>query len=221
MLPGDPGRARWIAEQYFTHPRLYSDHRGLLGYTGRFRGVEISVQTSGMGGPSAAIVTEELIQLGAKQLLRVGTCGALQPSVGPADLVIAQAAVPLDGTSRQYLGGDPYAPAASYPLLERSVRAARAKGWPYQVGLIATEDAFYAENPQRRAALRQRGVLAVEMEAAALLTIAALRGVQAGCLLTCSNPVGEAFIAPEALQQGVAAMVEVALEALSSPAGEA
>ncbi len=202
MLPGDPGRARWIAEQYFTHPRLYSDHRGLLGYTGRFRGVEISVQTSGMGGPSAAIVTEELIQLGAKQLLRVGTCGALQPSVGPADLVIAQAAVPLDGTSRQYLGGDPYAPAASYPLLERSVRAARAKGWPYQVGLIATEDAFYAENPQRRAALRQRGV-------------------QAGCLLTCSNPVGEAFIAPEALQQGVAAMVEVALEALSSPAGEA
>jgi purine-nucleoside phosphorylase len=110
LLPGDPGRAEWIAKTFLQDPVLYTSHRGLLGYTGRYKGVPVSVQTTGMGAPSASIVAEELIGLGARVLLRVGTCGAVDEGLAPGDLVIAQGAVPLDGASRQYLEGRPYAP---------------------------------------------------------------------------------------------------------------
>ncbi len=213
LLPGDPGRARWIARTFLEDPRPYTEHRGLLGFTGTYRGVPVSVQTTGMGCPSASIVAEELVNLGATHLLRVGTCGAASARLKPADLVIALSSVPADGTTRQYLGGAPYAPTASYSLVEASVGAARELGLPHHVGLLMTEDAFYASTPEHAQTWAARGVLAFEMEASALFLIAALRGVQAGCLVTVSNAIGDAqLVTEEVLARGVEQMVRTALE---------
>ncbi|AFZ68813.1 DeoD-type purine-nucleoside phosphorylase [Deinococcus peraridilitoris] len=214
LLPGDPGRARWIAETYLDDPALYTEHRGLLGFTGTYQGIRVSVQTTGMGCPSASIVAEELVRLGATHLLRVGTCGAATPTLKAAELVIAQAAVPNDGTTRQYLGGAPYAPTASYALVEASVKAARAHGLRHHVGLIMTEDAFYASSPEHARKWAGYGVLAFEMEASALFLVAAMRGVQAGCLVTVSNDIGDPQLVPdEVLARGVDEMVRTALDA--------
>lgn len=213
LLPGDPGRARRIAETYLHNPVLYTEHRGLLGFTGTYQGVRVSVQTTGMGCPSASIVAEELVRLGATHLLRVGTCGAATPALKPADLVIAQAAVPNDGTTRQYLGGAPYAPTASFDLVEAGVQAARALGLPHHVGLIMTEDAFYASTPEHARKWASFGVLAFEMEASALFLVAAMRGVKAGCLATVSNDIGDPqLVQDEVLARGVDQMVRAALE---------
>lgn len=214
LLPGDPDRATMIAERFFDAPTRYTEYRHLYGYTGTYHGVPVSVQTTGMGCPSLAIVVEELIELGARTLVRVGTCGAVSPGVEPGDLVIAQASVPADGTSAAYLGGDPYAPSASFDVTRAMVRAAEASGRRHHVGLIRTEDAFYATTPERVPEMAARGVLAVEMEASALFTLGALRGVRSGCLLTVSNAIGDdAFVAPEVLTRGVEGMVEIALQA--------
>ena len=213
LLPGDPGRARWIARTFLDSAEPYTEHRGLLGFSGHYKGVPVSVQATGMGCPSASIVAEELIRLGATHLLRVGTCGAASERLRPADLVIALSSVPADGTTRQYLGGAPYAPTASYPLVEASVGAARALGLPHHVGMLMTEDAFYASTPEHAGLWAARGVLAFEMEASALFLIAALRGVQAGCLTTVSNAIGDAQMVPEdVLARGIEQMVTVALE---------
>lgn len=215
LLPGDPARAAYIADEFLEGAERTTDNRGLLGFTGSFKGVRVSVQTTGMGAPSAAIVAEECITLGARCLLRTGTCGATHSGLAYGSLVIATAAVPGDGTTRQYLGGDPYAPAASYPVLEACVTAARRARAPHHVGLIATEDAFYASGAGAARKLAGRGVLAVEMEAAALFTVAALRGVHAGALLTVSNTLGDTAFAPaEILSAGVTRMIKVALEAI-------
>jgi purine-nucleoside phosphorylase len=217
LLPGDPGRAERIS-QYLEEPRLYTRHRGLLGYTGTYRGVRISVQTTGMGAPSAAIVAEELIRLGARWLLRVGTCGAVQ-DLPLGSLLIAQGAVPLEGTSQRYLGGAPYAPLPDFELTEQLVKSARQLGYPHRVGLIASDDAFYM--PQEELlAWGARGVLAFEMEASALFVVARLRGVRAGALLTVSNHIGDPELAPEEiLQRGIEAMIEVALASASALQG--
>lgn len=215
LLPGDPQRSTFIAQTFLTNPVLYTDHRGLLGYTGTYQGVRVSVQTTGMGCPSTAIVAHELINLGAKTLIRVGTCGAAAAHLQPADLVIAQASVPNDGTVRQFLGGAPYAPISSYAVLEAQVRAVRAANIPHHVGLIMTEDAFYASSVEHAQLWASRGVLAFEMEASALFLVAALRGVQAGCLLTVSNNIGDPqLVSPETLSSGVEKMVQTALEAI-------
>lgn len=213
LLPGDPGRARFIAETYLENPVLYTEHRSLLGFTGTYKGVRVSVQTTGMGCPSASIVAEEIIRLGATHLLRVGTCGAATPRLAPADLVIAMASVPNDGTTRQFLGGAPYAPTASYDLVEASVAAARDLALPHHVGLIMTEDAFYASTPEHARKWAANGVLAFEMEASALFLVAATRGVHAGCLVTVSNDIGDPQLVPdEVLARGVDQMVRAALE---------
>lgn len=214
LLPGDPNRARYIAETFFEDPVLYNEHRGLLGYTGTYRGVPVSVQTTGMGCPSLAIVVEELIRLGAKTLVRVGTAGIIASEVEPGDLVVATAAVPMDGTTRMYLGGDPYAPTADFGVTSALVDRAEAAGFRTHVGLIQTEDAFYATAPEDVPRLAERGVLAVEMEASALFLLGKLRGVRAGCSLVASNRIGDtSFVAPEILRAGVSRMVETTLEA--------
>lgn len=213
LLPGDPGRARFIAETYLEDVRPYTSHRGLLGFTGTYQSVPISVQTTGMGCPSASIVAEELVRLGATHLLRVGTCGAATPRLAPADLVIAMASVPNDGTTRQFLGGAPYAPTASFELVEASVAAARTLNVPHHVGLVMTEDAFYASTPQHARHWASYGVLGFEMEASALFLVAAMRGVKAGCLVTVSNDIGDPQLVPdEVLAHGVDAMTRTALE---------
>jgi DeoD family purine-nucleoside phosphorylase len=219
LLPGDPRRATYIAENFFEDARLVTEERGLLGYTGTYGGEPVSVQTTGMGCPSTAIVTDELIQLGAKNLLRVGTCGGYHPEMELGDLVIATAATPQDGTVSSLTGGTPYAPAAHFDLVHASYHAAEKLDRRPFLGPIMSADLFYdpEENPQ--ALWHSLGVLAVEMEASAIFTLAAMRGVRAGCLLTVSDAIGPdkvERIEVSALQGAVDEMVGLALNTLKA-----
>src|SRR3954449_9511864 len=128
LLPGDPRRAEYIAENFFEDAKLVTSERGMLGYTGSYEGIPVSVQTTGMGCPSTAIVTDELIQLGAKNLLRVGTCGGYHPEMELGDLVIPTAATPQDGTVSSITRGTPYAPAAHFALVHAAYHAAEESG---------------------------------------------------------------------------------------------
>jgi purine-nucleoside phosphorylase len=213
LLVGDPGRAHF-GSSMLDGARLYNEFRGLVGYTGRYKNVEVSFQTTGMGGPSAAIVCEEMADLGAKVLIRLGTCGGTGPEIRPNDLVIATAACPLDGTSREYVGGDPYAPAATFRVVQALVEAAERLKAPHRVGPVATEDALYLVREGFVEKWARRGVLAQEMEASAIFTVAALRGMEAGCVLTVSNQAGQHQRLPdEELIVGVERMINVGLEA--------
>ena len=213
LLPGDPGRATRVAER-LEGARCYNEYRGLLGYTGTYKGTPVSVQTTGMGAPSAAIVVEELAELGAKTAIRIGTCGGTRPDILPTDLIVATAACPLDGTTREYLEGDPYAPAATFRVVRALVDAAERAEARYHVGPVATEDALYAVTPDWAEAWAARGVLAQEMEASAVFTVAALRGLEAGCVLVASNGAGQHERLPDdALLPAIDRMIEVALEA--------
>jgi purine-nucleoside phosphorylase len=213
FLVGDPGRAH-LAASRLEGARLYNDFRGLVGYTGRYKDTEVSFQTTGMGGPSAAIVCEELADLGAKVLIRLGTCGATRTDIRANDLVIVTAACPLDGTSREYVGGDPYAPTATFRVVRALVEAAERLGAPHHVGPVATEDALYLVQEGYVEKWASRGVLAQEMEASAIFTVAALRGLEAGCALTVSNPAGQHQRLPdEELSAGIERMIQVGLEA--------
>jgi DeoD family purine-nucleoside phosphorylase len=219
LLPGDPLRARYIAETYLEEPKETNTERGLLGYTGRFEGKPVSVQATGMGCPSAAIVMEELVQLGVKRFLRVGTCGGLQRDLNLGDLIVAVSAVPADGTARHYVGGEPHCPTAAWELVHAAVHAAKELEQPLRVGPIASSDTFYDPDPARHERWSERGVLGVEMEAAVLFTIGALRQVQAGCLLTVSDiVVGGAFtrISDEDLRAAVDRMTRVALATVTA-----
>ncbi len=212
LLPGDPGRARRVAEHYLEDARLYNDHRGLLGYTGRYQGIPVSVQTTGMGTPSAAIVVEELIQLGVRRMVRIGTAGALSPQVRPGELVVATSAIPADGTTRQYLEGRPFAPAPSFELLSALVEAA---GEGVHTGPILTEDAFYATGPEDARRWATYGALAVEMESAVIFLLAGMRGVEAASILAISNNVGDpGLVSDEVLNRAVDRMIRAALRAL-------
>jgi purine-nucleoside phosphorylase len=213
LLPGDPGRATRVAER-LEGARCYNEFRGLLGYTGTYGGTPVSVQTTGMGAPSAAIVVEELAMLGVRTVIRVGTCGGAGADVRPTDLIVATASCPIEGTTRLYVGGDPYAPAASYRVVRALADAAERLGARHDVGLVATEDALYAVTPEWRERWAARGVLAQEMEASAVFTVAALRGLEAGCLLVASNAAGQHERLPdEELEGAIDRMIDVALEA--------
>jgi purine-nucleoside phosphorylase len=213
LLVGDPGRATRTAA-LLDGARCYDEFRGLLGYTGTYRGALVSVQTTGMGCPSAAIVCEEMAALGAKTLIRLGTCGAVQEGMRATDLVIATAACPLDGTTAHYLDGDPYAPAASFRVVRSLVDTARAAGVRFHTGVIATEDALYAVREAWVARWQSRRVLAQEMEASAIFTVAALRGLEAGCLLVASNHAGQhERLADADLQPAIDSMLRIGLEA--------
>jgi DeoD family purine-nucleoside phosphorylase len=189
LLPGDPLRAKYIAETYLDGAEQRNGERGLLGYTGTFEGKPVSVQGTGMGCPGATIVFEELIQLGAKRLLRVGTCGGLQPRHALGDLIVAISAVPADSTAIHLVGNEPHCPTASWSLVHEAVHIAKHRGQPLHVGPIASSDLFYNPDEGQYERWSKRGVLGVEMEAAALFTVGALRGVEAGCLLTVSDIV--------------------------------
>ncbi|HET7856093.1 MAG TPA: hypothetical protein VFL41_06510 [Gaiellaceae bacterium] len=214
LLPGDPLRAKYIAETYLDGAVQRNEERGLLGFTGEFEGKPVSVQATGMGCPTAAIVMEELVMLGVKRFLRVGTCGGLQTDLELGDLIVAVTAVPTDGTALQYVGGEPHCPTADWELVHGAVHAAKELGQPMRVGAIATSDTFYDPDPGRHGRWSERGVLAVEMEAAVIFTLGALRKVQAGCLLTVSDiVVGGEFprISDEDLKAAVDRMTRVAL----------
>lgn len=213
ILPGDPGRTERIAER-LEDVVCYTRYRGLLGFTGRYNGARISVQTTGMGGPSTAIVAEELIQLGATTLIRAGTAGALGEQVQPGDLLVATASIPLDGTTVGLLGGRAYAPAADFAVV-RALEAATARaGGRRHIGLALTDDVFYHPSDAYYTPWVEFGALAVEMEASALFTVAAQRGVRAGALLTISNFVGSAdWLDPVMMVQAVDTMIGCVLDA--------
>jgi purine-nucleoside phosphorylase len=213
LLPGDPARAERIALQ-LDDAAIYNRNRGLIGYTGTYHGARVSVQTTMMGAPSTAIVAEELLQLGVRTLIRVGTAGALGAGVNPGDLVVATASTPLDGTTAAYLDGRPYAPAAAYAVVRELMSAAEARSARPHVGPILTDDVFYHPDADRLAAWTAFGALAVEMEASALFTVAARHNMSAGAILTVSNFVGAAtWLDPNDLQRAVDLAIGIALDA--------
>ena len=219
LLPGDPLRAKYIAETYLENAVQRNAERGMLGYTGEFEGRPVSVQSTGMGCPSAAIVVEELVQLGVKRLLRVGTCGGLQNDLALGDLIIALSAIPADATARHLVGTDQHVPTASWELVHGAVHVAKEAGQPMRIGPIVSSDLFYNPDGEQYARWSSRGVLAVEMEAAVLFTLGALRGVQAGCLLTVSDVVVEGEfkrISDEELRAAVDRMTRVALATVTA-----
>jgi len=216
LCPGDPRRAEYIAKTFFDAPRLVNEERGMLGFTGTFEGQPISVQSTGMGCPSAAIVYEELIMLGAECLVRVGTCGALQPSMQMADVVIAVSSTPQDRTASTYVGGEPHAPTADWMLVEKALAAVRSEGLRFHVGPIVSSDVFYDRDTTRLARWAARGNLAVEMEASVLYTIGALRKVPSLAVLAVSDYLYTGQferISDEELRAGVDQMTAVAARA--------
>jgi len=213
LCPGDPRRAEYIARTFFDGARQVNEERGMLGFTGTFEGRPISVQSSGMGCPSAAIVYEELVQLGVTRIIRVGTCGALQPNMAMADVVVAMAATPADHTALTYTGGEVHAPVADWRLVTLAARLALERGERVHVGPIVSSDVFYDPDTDRSQRWAARGHLGIEMEASVLYTIAALRSVAALTVLTVSDTLfGEVpvRISDEELRQGVDRMTELA-----------
>jgi len=214
LLPGDPLRAKYIAETYLTDASQVNAERGLLGYTGTWDGKRVSVQGTGMGCPSATIVFEELVQLGVKRLLRVGTCGGLQPDHALGDMIVALSAVAADATASHLVGGEPHCPTASWELIHEAVHVAKSTEQKIRVGPIVSSDLFYNPDEGQYERWSRRGILAVEMEAAALFTLGALRGVLTGCLLTVSDIVVEGEfvrISDEELRAAVDRVTRVAL----------
>lgn len=215
LMPGDPLRAQWAAERFLEDPLQTNRTRGMLGYTGRWRGERVTIQASGMGMASMAIYARELIMdYGARTLIRIGSAGSLQPFVGLRDIVLAQACTTLSLPSRPILREVALAPCADFALLATAHRIATARGLPVHAGNVYSSDLFYEERDDLRAIMQRHGVLAVEMEAAELYTTAARHGAQALAVLTISDhlPSGEA-LSPQERETGFAAMVELALEA--------
>ena len=214
LLPGDPLRAKYIAETFFDDPVEVNTERGMFGYTGTFHGKRVSVQASGMGCPSAAIVIEELVQLGVKKILRVGTCGGLQPGMTMGELIVAVSATPADHTATHLVGGEPHAPTADWALVHGAVHHAKELGKKVRVGGIVSSDVFYNPDGDQYQRWSDRGILGVEMEAATLFTLGALKKIQTGCLLTVSDVVVEGEfqrITDEDLRAAVEQMTELAL----------
>jgi DeoD family purine-nucleoside phosphorylase len=215
LLPGDPLRAKYIAETFLEGAEQKNGERGLLGYTGTYEGKRVSVQGTGMGCPGATIVFEELVQLGVKKLIRVGTCGGLQPSHALGDLIVALSAVPADSTAMHLVANEPHCPTASWGLVHEAVHLAKHRDQELHIGPIVSSDLFYNPDEGQYQRWSSRGVLAVEMEAAALFTVAALRGVQSACFLTVSDIVVEGVftrISDEDLRAAVDRMTKLALD---------
>jgi purine-nucleoside phosphorylase len=214
-MPGDPLRAKWIAETFLTDAKCYSTVRNMFGFTGTYNGVPVSVQASGMGMPSASIYAHELInEYGVNTLIRVGTCGALTADLNLRDVIAASGSSTDSAMNRfRFDGLIDYAPVADFGLLRTAVEVAERKGIAMVVGPILAADAFYTERSDLYDRLADYGVLAVEMESAALYTIAARYKAKALTLLTVSDNLktGEQSSAQER-QETFAQMIDVALE---------
>lgn len=218
LLPGDPLRARWIAENFLEDATCYSSVRGMLGFTGRYAGERFSVQGTGMGQPSAAIYVSELIRdYDAQQLVRVGSCGAISDSLRVRDIVLAISASTDSAMNRIRFEGLDYAATADYTLLRAASDAADAASLPAVVAPLFSADAFYSDRPELLMRMAEYGVVAVEMECSALYTLAAKYGRQALTICTVSDHVltGEQTSAQER-QETFEDMVGLALQALLS-----
>lgn len=214
LLPGDPMRARFIAEKYLVDAKCYNEVRGMYGYTGTYKGVEISVQGTGMGMPSHAIYVHELINsYNAKILVRVGSCGSIQESVEIRDLVMGLSASTNSSMPSQRLGGMNYAPTADWSLITQAEKNAEELGLKLKAGNILSSDTFYDADPEAWKRWASYGTLAIEMEAAALYTVAAQFGVKSLCLLTVSDSlVTREETTSEEREKTFTDMMELALE---------
>lgn len=213
LMPGDPLRAKFVAENFLENPRQYNTVRGMFGYTGTYKGKEISVQGSGMGIPSIGIYSYELFNFyGVENIIRIGSAGAVHEDLHIGDIVVGMGACTDSNYPAQFGLPGTYAPIASYSLLKKAVEAAEELGINYKVGNILSSDVFYGEDPDSLRKWQKMGVLAVEMESAGLYCNAARAGKNALCLLTISDCpfTGESTTAQER-QNTFTQMMEVAL----------
>jgi purine-nucleoside phosphorylase len=215
LLPGDPMRAKWIAETFLKDPVCYTQVRGMLGFTGTWQGVPVSVQGSGMGMPSASIYTHELINdYGVKAVLRIGSCGALADDLHLGDVIAAIGSATDSNMNRTRFDGlVDYAPVADFGLLRTAVEVAERREIALRVGPILASDMFYTDRPDLYDKLADYGVLAVEMESAAIYTIAARYKAKALTILTVSDHIkrGENMTSDQR-EQGFSDMVQIGLD---------
>jgi len=190
LMPGDPLRAQYIAENWFEKPRRVTDVRNMWGFTGTYKGAPISVMSHGMGIPSVSIYVTELIRFyGVKRVMRVGSCGTSHPDVKLRDIIIATGASTDSNVNRMRFGGYDFAAIASFDLVEKAVAAAREQGVRYHVGNIFSADLFYTPDPGMFKTLAKYNVYGVEMEAAGMYPIAAEHGVEALAICTVSDDI--------------------------------
>ena len=213
LMPGDPLRAKFIAENYLENPVCYNQVRGMLGYTGTYRGVRMSVQGSGMGMPSMGIYSHELFnEYDVENIIRIGTAGALSDNVNLRDIVIAMSASTNSNYANQYGLSGTYAPTASYKLLSEAVKFSESLNLNYHVGNVLSSDTFYDESGSL-SKWKKMGVLAVEMETASLYMNAVRSGKNALCILTVSDcPFRNLSTTAEERQTSFRDMMEVALD---------
>ncbi|EIE51186.1 purine-nucleoside phosphorylase [Salipiger aestuarii] len=215
LLPGDPLRAEWAAHNFLDNPVCVNRVRGMFGFTGTWNGHPVTIHGSGMGMPSLSIYANELIRdYGAKTLVRIGSCGAMQPAVGLRDVILGMTASSLSTPSRGIFRELNFAPCADFDLLQKAVVAARSIGATYHVGGLYSADVFYDERPDLNDIMTRHGILGVEMEAAELYNLAARHGVRALAVLTVSDHLltHEALSAQDR-QSSFGDMVRIALEA--------
>lgn len=214
LLPGDPLRAKFVAESYLSSVRQYNEVRGMLGFTGLWNERRVSVQGSGMGMASLAIYVNELIRFyGVKRIIRIGSCGSFQPQVKVRDIVLAMGASTDSAMNRGRFDGMDYAPVATWSLLKRSAELAEARGLRYHVGGILSSDTFYQDDPDLWKLWARFGILAVEMESNQLYTLAALHDVEALTILTVSDSLVDGTeLSAADRQSSFKEMVEIALD---------
>lgn len=214
LLPGDPMRAKWIADYFLENVMQYNDVRGMLGFTGTYKGKRVSVQGTGMGIPSTLIYAHELInEFGVKNLIRVGSAGSYQKEVKIRDIVIAMAASTNSGLNTIRFNGADYAPTASFDLFQKAIKVAEQKGIAIKAGNILSSDEFYADDFNDFKKWADYGVLCVEMETNGLYTVAAKHNVNALSILTISDSlVTKERTTSEEREQTFKEMIEIALE---------
>lgn len=215
LMPGDPYRAKWAAETFLKDARLVNEVRGMLGFTGTWQGHPVTIQGSGMGMPSLSIYANELIRdYNAQTLIRIGSCGGMQPHVGIRDVIIAMTATTITSPSSGIFREVNFAPCADWSLLRAAVAAAEAKGTTTHVGGIYSSDVFYAERPDLDEQMVRHGILGVEMEAAELYTLAARHDRRALAVLTVSDHLQTGAALPaEDRERSFGDMIEIALKA--------
>jgi DeoD family purine-nucleoside phosphorylase len=216
LLVGDPGRAENISK-VLKNSKLVNKNRGLLGYTGTYKDKQISVQTTGMGCPSTAIVVEELIQLDVKKLIRIGTCGGIGKAIKPLDIIGAVAASPFDGTTRTYLNNEPHAPFATFEILKTAYDVSKTMGINVYFSGIASVDVFYNPFSDYVEKLRAKGIIAVEMETSLIYYLANRSNKQAATFLLVSDIVGGGeeftkYVTDQDLAKGMDQLINYVLE---------
>jgi purine-nucleoside phosphorylase len=217
LLPGDPLRAKFVAEFFLEDAVCYNKVRNIFGYTGIYKGKRISVQGTGMGIPSISIYATELIKdYGVKNLIRIGSCGAIKPEINLRDIILAEGASTDSQTNKLVFGGADFAAIANFELLLKAYHVVKEKKMKVHVGNVLSSDIFYYDDPDFWKIWAKYGVIAIDMEATALFSIAAKYGVSALTILTVSDQIvrGEATTSEER-ETGFSKMIEIALETVT------